>query len=175
MKRVYLPLFFFLFANILAAQTSSKAIHVFSNKLTMSVPWDVDMMDDEQVRYKYQKAPDKNSFYYANKDMSFSIALIPVADSVTETEMLANKNGIIDGITSKGFQVEEYEIKKINNHTLIIVAFYSYPSGDRVFNKRFYGIVHNKMIMVSFNCAADELVKRKYQIEESINSVQIKD
>jgi hypothetical protein len=33
---------------------------------------------------------DKNSFYYANKDMSFSIALIPVADSVTENEILAN-------------------------------------------------------------------------------------
>jgi hypothetical protein len=29
--------------------------------------------------------------------------------------------------------------------------------------------------MVSFNCAADELVKRKYEIEASINSVQIKD
>jgi hypothetical protein len=49
---------------------------------------------------------DKNSFYYANKDMSFSIALIPVADSVTENEILANKDGIVDGITSKGFKVE---------------------------------------------------------------------
>jgi hypothetical protein len=117
MKRTSLPLFFFLVGNISTAQTSSKAIHLFSNKLTMSVPWDVDMMNEEQVRYKYQKPPDKNSFYYANKDMSFSIALIPVADSVTENEMLANKDGIIDGITSKGFKVEEYEIKKIHNHT----------------------------------------------------------
>jgi hypothetical protein len=141
----------------------------------MSVPWDVDVMNEDQVKYKYQKSPDKNSLYYANKDMSFSIALIPVADSVTEAEMLANKDEIIDGITSKGFKVEEYEIKKTNNHTLIIVAFYSYPSGSRVLNKRFYCVVNKKMTMVSFNCAADELIKRKYQIEESINSVQIND
>jgi hypothetical protein len=175
MKRVYLPLLSFLVANISTAQATSKFIHVFDNKLTMSVPWDVDAMTAEQVRYKYQKPPDKKSFYYANKDLSFSIALISVADSVTESEMLANKDGIIDGIASNGFKVEEYEIKKINNHTLIIVAFYSDPSGGRVLNKRFYGVLNNKMIMVSFNCAADELIKRKYQIEESINSVQMKD
>jgi hypothetical protein len=49
------------------------------------------------------------------------------------------------------------------------------PSGGRVLNKRFYSVVNNTMIMVSFNCAADEVVKRKYEIEQSINSVQIKD
>ena len=141
----------------------------------MTVPWDVDSMTADQVRFKYQKPPDKKSFYYANKDLSFSIALIPVADSVTESEMLANKDGIIDGIASNGFKVEEYEIKKINNHTLIVVAFYSNPAGGRVLNKRFYIVVNKKMIMVSFNCASDELIKRKYQIEESINSIQLRD
>jgi len=132
-------------------------------------------MTEDQINYKYKKNPDNKSFYYANKDLTFSIVLVSVADSVTETEMLANKDGIIDGITAKGFKVDEYEMKKINNHTLIMVAFYSEPSGGRVVNKRFYGVVNNKMIMVSFNCAADELMKRKYQIEQSINSVQIED
>jgi len=175
MKKINLLLFLSLIVKFSSAQTSAKTIHVFSNKLTMSIPWDLDMMNEEQVKYKYQKTPDKNSFYYANKDMSFSLALIPVADSVTENEMLANKDGIVDGITSKGFKVEEYDIRKINNHTMIIVAFYSDPSGGRILNKRFYTVVNKTMIMVSFNCAADELVKRKYQIDESINSVQIKD
>jgi len=175
MKKINLLLFVSLIVKFSSAQTSAKTIHVFSNKLTMSIPWDLDMMNEAQVKYKYQKTPDKNSFYYANKDMSFSLALIPVADSVTENEMLANKDGIVDGITSKGFKVEEYDIRKINNHTMIIVAFYSDPSGGRILNKRFYTVVNKTMIMVSFNCAADELVKRNYQIDESINSVQIKD
>jgi hypothetical protein len=95
------------------------------------------MMSADEVRFKYQKSPDKKSFYYANKDLSFSIALISVADSVTETEMLANKDKLIDRITSKDFKIEEYEIKKINNHNLVIIAFYSDPSGGRVLNKRF--------------------------------------
>jgi len=175
MKKVHLPLLLFFLADMATAQTASKSIHVFNNSLTMSIPWDVDTMTADAVRFKYQKSPDKKSFYYANKDLSFSIALFSVADSVTETEMLANKDKITDGITSKGFKIEEYEIKKINNHNLIIVAFYSDPLGGRVLNKRFYSVVNNKMIMVSFNCADDELVKRKYEIEASINSVQIKD
>jgi len=175
MKKICLPLLLFLIVKFSTAQATSKFINVFNNKLTMSVPWDVDVMTQDQIRYKYQKPPDKKGFYYATTDMSFSIAILSLADSVTEMEMLANKDEIINGITSNGFKVEEYEIKKINNHTLIIVAFYSDPAGGRVLNKRFYSVVNKTMIMVSFNCAADELIKRKYQIEESINSVQIKD
>jgi len=175
MKPGLISIFFILATVITIAQTTSKLIRIFNNRLMMSVPFDVNVMTEEQINYKYKTAPDSKSFYYANQDLTFSIVLAPVADSVTETEMLANKDGIIDGITSKGFKVEEYEIRKINNHTLIIVAFYSEPAGGRVLNKRFYGVVNNKMIMVSFNCAADELMKRKYQIEQSINSVEIKD
>ena len=175
MKRGYIFALFLLLTIITTAQTTSKLIQVFNNQLIMSVPFDVKTMTDEEIKYKYQKVSDSKSFYYANKDMSFSIALVSVADSVTENEMLANKDEIINGIVTKGFKVEEYDIKKVNNHTLIVVAFYSDPYGGRVLNKRFYAIVNKKMIMVSFNCAADELVKRKYEIEASINSVQIKD
>jgi hypothetical protein len=155
------------------AQNETKLIKAYNNALSMSIPSDVDSMDAETIALKYRKRPDSKTYYYGNHDADFSIVVATVADGIKEAEMLKHKDELIAQLLDKGYKLEENTVRKVNNHDLIVVSFYSDVTGGKVFNKRFYAVVKSKMILVTFNSFGDKLEKRKQQIEESINSLII--
>lgn len=156
------------------AQKANKLIHAFNNKFTMSIPADVDTMTTEQMQAKYHKSPDGKSYFYADKGINFSFVISPVVDGIKEDDMVKHKEDLIGQLAAK-YTLEENTVKKVNNHSIIVVAFTSEVPDGKVFNRRFFAVVNGQLIMVAFNSStAVEIEKRKLQIEESINSVLIK-
>lgn len=155
------------------AQKDTKTISVFNNKLTMHLPADVTLMTDEQVQIKYHKTPDKNTYFYSDHDADFSIVFSVMAENVKEEDLVKNKNGLTSQFSAKGYKLEENEVRKMNNHNLIVVSFYSEVPDGRVFNKRFYAVADGKLVMVAFNCTEATQEKRKPEIDSSINSTEI--
>jgi len=155
------------------AQSETKIIKAYNNALSMSVPSDVDSMDAETIALKYRKRPDGKTYYYGDHDADFSIVIATVADGIKEVEMLKHKDELIAPLLDKGYKLEENTVRKVNNHDLIVVSFYSDVPGGKIFNKRFLAVVKSKMILVTFNSFGNNSDKRKQQIEESINSLII--
>jgi hypothetical protein len=171
--KIFIALLFSHLALISTAQKDSKLIHAFNNKFTMSIPPDVDTMSAEQMQLKYHKTPDGKTYFYSDAGVSFSIVISPVADGVTEDDMVKHKNDLTGQLAAK-YTLEENVVKKVNNHNIIVMSFYSDVPDGKIFNRRFFAVVNGKLIMAAFNSSiAAEIEKRKQQIEESINSVTI--
>lgn len=160
---------------IVSGQTGTKLITIFDNKLSISIPSDVDTMSAENVKLKYHKTADGKTYYYSNKDLDFSMVISLVRDegSLKEDDMVKHKDELIRPVVAKGYKLEEGVVKKVNGHSFIVVSFYSDVPGGKVFNRRFYAIVGGKLVLVSFNAYGEDSEKRKLQIEQSINSVVI--
>jgi len=156
-----------------AAQTDTKHISFSGNHFAMTIPADADSMTAAAIQVKYHKTPDGKTNYYASADMSFSVVLNIVTENIKEEDMVKHKTELLAQVTAK-YKLEENEVRKVNNHSLIVIAFYSDVPDGRVLNKRFFAVANGKLIMVSFNATEAELEKRKPQIEQSINSVLIK-
>jgi hypothetical protein len=156
-----------------SAQTDTKSISFLGKSFTMFIPADTDSMTAEAIQVKYHKTPDGKTSYYASTDMSFSVVLNIVTENVKEDDMVKHKEELLAPVAAK-YKLVENEVRKVNNHSLIVIAFYSDVPNGKIFNKRFFAVVSGKLIMVSFNATDVELAKRKPQIEKSINSVLIK-
>jgi hypothetical protein len=174
MKNIFITLLCAAFGKIACSQPGKKIIHAFHNNLTMSVPADVDTMSAKQIQAKYHNIPDGKTIYYANKDLGFSIMLMPVAENIKEADMIEDKDQLIARFTAQGLKIEKSEIKKIAGHRLMIISFYSKAPVERVFNKRVFAVINKELIMVTFNCTASQVKKRMPGIDESVSSIQIK-
>lgn len=169
--KIILSLTFFFSALVVSAQ-ELKSINAFDNKFTMQVPTDIDSMSAALMKAKYNKKPDGKSFFYSDATADFSIVITPVADDITEAEMIEHKKEFTDPLAAK-YTLVENDIKKVNNHSFIVMSFYSAVPDGKIFNRRFFAVVNKKMIMVAFNSSPEQTEKRKQQIEESIISVVI--
>jgi len=157
-----------------SAQADTKLVTAFGGKLSMAIPADVDTMSTEYMQYKYHKTPDGKSFFYSDKNAEFSMVISPMQEGVKEEDMVKHKEEFFNSFVSKGYKLEENTIKNVSGHNLVVVSFYSDVPGGKVYNKRFFAVVGNKLILVTYNSYGEELEKRKLQIEQSINSVIIK-
>jgi len=157
------------------AQTdTTKAIHGFANHFSMSVPGDVSEMTAEMIRLKYHKVKDEDTNFYGDADASFSIvSSIVVPNNVKEEDMVNHKEQLLTSIKAK-YKLLTEEVRTVNKHKLIVVSFYSVVPDGKVLNKRFFAVVNQKLILVTFNATEAELKKRDAQMEASINSVIIK-
>jgi hypothetical protein len=174
MVKLFGVFIFSCFGLFVAGQKSSKLIHDFDNKFTMLIPSDVDTMSAGQIKEKYHKTKDGKTSFYANADMSFSIVLNVLANNIKEEDMVKRKDRLTNELEANGYVLDQNELQKVNNHRLIVVSFYSDVPDGKILNKRFFAVVNNKLVMISFNSTEAELAIRKLQIEESIKSVIIK-
>lgn len=157
-----------------AQKDTAKTIQVFANHLSMAIPADVNEMTADMIQIKYHKAKDENTNFYGDEDASFSIvSSVVMPNNVREEDMVAHKEELLSAIKAK-YKLLTDEVRTVNKHKLIVISFFSDIPGGKVLNKRFFAVVNQKIIMVTFNATEAELKKREPQIETSINSVVIK-
>jgi hypothetical protein len=173
MHKVFGIVFLSCWVFTVAAQTDTKTVSFTGNRFTMVIPADADSMTAAGIRLKYHKEPDAKTDYYASKNLSFSVVLNIVSENVKEDDMVKHKEALLAPVVAK-YKLVENEVRKVNNHRLIVIAFYSDVPDGKILNKRFFAVANGKLLMVSFNATEAELPKRKPQIEQSINSVLIK-
>ncbi len=157
-----------------SAQIGPKTISLFDDKFIMLIPTDVDTMSAAKVQSHYPKVPDGYAYYYSNTDGDFLIVVGTVTTGVTEEDMVKHKDDLLVALKEEGYKLEENKIKKVNNHNLIVVSFYSDELVGKVFNRRFFAVVRGRLILVKFTFYGNKQEKRIPQIEQSINSVIIK-
>ena len=92
----------------------------------------------KKVQLKYPKVPDGYAYYYSNADGDFLIVVGTVTAGVTEEDMIKHKDELLVALKESGYKLEENTVKKVNNHSLIVVSFYSDELVGKVFNRRFF-------------------------------------
>ncbi len=175
MKKLFTAFTFTMLTFFASAQSdTAKTIHVFSNHLSMAIPADVNEMTADMIQIKYHKTKDENTNFYGDEDASFSVvSSIVMPNNVREEDMVAHKEELLSAIKAK-YKLLTDEVRTVNKHKLIVISFFSDIPGGKVLNKRFFAVVNQKIVMVTFNATEAELKKRELQIETSINSVVIK-
>ena len=174
MKTTLLFFASFFFALTGMSQSSTKTISLFENKLKIDIPADVHEMNEATVKLKYHKSKDGKTFFYADDDASFSFAVSTIAEKVKETDMVKHKDEFTAKLGSGGFKPESNEVKIVNGHSLLVIAFYSEVPGGKVYNKKVFGVTSGKLFMIAFNCTEGQLAKRLPEIESAINSIHVK-
>jgi hypothetical protein len=167
---ILISLVFSVFLSV--AQKDMQVIQEFDGHFSMSIAKEVKKMSDEQILIKYHTARNESTTFYSTSNTDYSIVLNIVANNIKEAEMVKHKAELLAGFENK-YKLVEDEVRKINGHDFIIIAFYSETPDAKVFNKRFFAVVNEKLVSVIFNCTEEQLKKRGTQIEGSINSVTI--
>jgi len=174
MKKIFLFGLFSCITMLALAQAGKKTIYAFKNKFSIEIPDDVDTMTAEQVQTKYHKNKDPKIFYYANQDLSFSIVISAIAEDILEADMIKHKDELAKDFAVKGVKLDKNEVRQIGDHDVIVVSFSSDTPDSKILNRRFFAVAGGKLIMGTFNCTESESRTRLPQIDESINSIQIK-
>lgn len=147
---------------------------VLNNKLSILLPKDFVLMQNEMLELKYPIAERRPTEVYTDESGAINIALNLTQNQVTIEELPEMEKALRHQFTNTSNITFNFsEIRTINGHKYIVIDFYSQAVDTKIYNLMFVTSINNRILIGTFNCTIEHFVQWKPVGLKIINSLKI--
>lgn len=164
---------FFLPFFILSINNELKEKKVLNDKISLLLPLDFKLMDNETLIIKYPNTGNRPTEVYTNDKGSINIAFNHTTNALRKEELSQVKTVIRQQLlNTKGVTIINSSSVKINNIDFVIIEFMSKAIDTEIYNKMFITSLENRLLLGTFNCTSKDLNTWKPISNKIISSIK---
>lgn len=165
---------FLFFSMTACSQQDLVTKKVLNNKLSILLPKDFTLMQNEMLEVKYPIAERRPTEVYTDESGAINVALNITQNQVTQEQLPEVEEALKNQFTSTpNITFNSCEIRAINGQKYVILDFYSQAVDTKIYNLMFVTSLNNKMLIGTFNCTVEHLTQWEPVGQKIINSVKV--
>ncbi len=154
-KRIILLLVSFWFLNFKSAAAKQlESRKILSQKVEILLPSDFKQMDINTITVKYPSEGSRPTEVYTNNNSSVNFAFTHSAKKTTSIDIKKYSDELINILKQRGITVTSQNQEKINGKDFFIITFYSKALNGIIYNKMFFTVLEERLLIGSFNCTS---------------------
>ena len=146
---------------------------VLSQKVEILLPSDFKQMDMNTITLKYPNEGGRPNEVYTNSNSSVNFAFTHSVKKTTASNIKKYTDELTNILKQRGIIVSNQKQVKINGEEFFIIQFYSKALNGTIYNKMFFTVLEERLLIGSFNCTSLMESIWKNKGDEIIESIKL--